>query len=83
MDESGAEELDPPAFTRLEQVSVPTFVIEAVHDPPAGRRLCEILAARIPAARHEAIDADHVVNMRRPDEFNRLVLEFLAANRWD
>ncbi len=58
-------------------------MIEAVHDPPFGRRVCEILAARIPGARLEVLEADHVVNMRRPDEFNRLVLEFLASSPLD
>ncbi len=34
--------------------------------------------ARIPGARRETIaGADHVLHMRRPEEFNRLVLSFL------
>ncbi|MFN2472273.1 MAG: alpha/beta fold hydrolase [Gaiellaceae bacterium] len=38
------------------------------------------LAEEIPDARLETIArADHLPNLRRPDEFDRLVLEFLAA----
>jgi len=43
------------------------------------RSLCRILAERIPGARLVQIpDTDHVVNMRRPAEFNQVVLEFLG-----
>jgi pimeloyl-ACP methyl ester carboxylesterase len=38
-----------------------------------------MLAERIPNARLVQIpDVDHVVNMRKPDEFNEVVLDFLA-----
>jgi pimeloyl-ACP methyl ester carboxylesterase len=41
--------------------------------------MAEVLADRIPAARLVRIrDVDHVVNMRKPEEFSRVVLDFLA-----
>jgi 3-oxoadipate enol-lactonase len=79
MDESGATTPDPPAIERLEDIGAPTLVLPADHDPPWHNRICEVLAARIPRARVVMITGtDHVVNMRQPAEFNRVVLEFLG-----
>ena len=78
MDESAAEELDPPAIERLEEIACPTLVVPADHDPPDLRRASAELAARVPGAVTVAIpDTDHVVGMRRPREFNDAVLAFL------
>jgi pimeloyl-ACP methyl ester carboxylesterase len=79
MDESGATRLDPPAIDRLEDIRVPTLVLPADHDPPWHLRICELLGARIPDSRLVRIpDTDHVVNMRQPEEFNRVVFDFLG-----
>jgi pimeloyl-ACP methyl ester carboxylesterase len=79
MDESGEEGLDPPAFARLGEIAVPTLVLPADHDPPEMGSICSTLAQRIPDARLFAIrETDHVVNVRRPPEFNRVVLDFLG-----
>ena len=41
--------------------------------------MCTAMAAAIPNARLVRIpDTDHVINLRRPDEFDRVVLGFLA-----
>lgn len=78
MDESGRIRLDPPAFERLEEIVAPTLVLPAEHDLSYMRRLCRILTERIPRARFSQIpETDHVLNMRQPGEFNRVVLEFL------
>ena len=67
MDESAAEELDPPAIERLEQVACPTLVLPADHDPVFSQRESQIMADRIPGAQTVAIsDVDHVINMRAP-----------------
>jgi 3-oxoadipate enol-lactonase len=79
MDESGRHEISPPAIERLEQVKAPTLVLPADKDPLVLRRLSAILAERIPDARLVQIpETDHVVNMRRPAEFDRIVLGFLG-----
>lgn len=78
MDESSATTPDPAAVDRLEEIGAPTLVLPADHDPPWHGRICELLRARIPRSRLVGIpDTDHVVNMRRPSEFNRVVIEFL------
>jgi pimeloyl-ACP methyl ester carboxylesterase len=79
MDEGGEEELDPPAIGRLEQIAVPTLVLPADHDPPFMIEICRILASRIANARMVQIpETDHVIGMRRPEEFNHVVLGFLG-----
>jgi len=77
MDESAAEEIDPPAALRLADIDVPTLVIEARHDPPDGRRASQLIAREVLDGRLVTIDADHVVNMRAPKEFDEAVLPFL------
>lgn len=78
MDESGQVRLDPPASERLEEVACPTLVLPADQDPPVMRRIAREVAGRVPNARFVDIaDTDHVVNVRQPEEFNRVVLDFL------
>jgi pimeloyl-ACP methyl ester carboxylesterase len=77
-DESGEVEVAPPAFERLEEIRAPTLVLPADHDPPWTPRVSRMLADRIPNAHLVQIpDVDHVVNMRKPAEFNAVVLAFL------
>jgi pimeloyl-ACP methyl ester carboxylesterase len=79
MDETGRRDISPPAIERLEQIEAPTLVLPADNDPLVFRRLSAILAERIPDARLVQIpETDHVVNMRRAAEFNRVVLGFLG-----
>jgi pimeloyl-ACP methyl ester carboxylesterase len=78
MDESGQEELDPPAAHRLGEIDVPTLVMIAGHDPPYMRRTGDLIARGILGARKVTIEeADHVVHVRRPAEFNATLLAFL------
>jgi pimeloyl-ACP methyl ester carboxylesterase len=78
-DESGAEELDPPAASRLHEITAPTLVLLAGHDPPDMKRIGEALREAIAGARVVTIEeADHVVNLRTPARFDELVLPFLA-----
>jgi len=82
MDDSGAEEMRPTAAERLEEVAVPTLVLPADLDPPVLQRASRVLAERIPDARLVRIPVvDHVIGMRRPQDFNREVLAFLASIR--
>jgi pimeloyl-ACP methyl ester carboxylesterase len=79
MDESGDAGIDPPAYARLEYVTSPTLVMPADHDPPYARRVYADLVDRIPGARVVHIsEVDHVVNLRKPAEFDRAVLGFLG-----
>jgi 3-oxoadipate enol-lactonase len=79
LDWSLAEQLSPPAAERLGQVRARALVMAADHDVGAFQALADVIAAGIPSARKVVIEgADHLPNLRKPDAFNRLVLEFLA-----
>jgi 3-oxoadipate enol-lactonase len=79
MDEGGEERLDPPAAHRLEEIDVPTLILEAEHDPPDMKRLADFLVREVIGSRKVVVEgADHVLNMRQPERFEDLVLPFLA-----
>ncbi len=79
LDESGEIPIDPPAAARLGEIVAPTLVLPADHDPPWHERMCVEIAAGIPGTRLVRIpETDHVIPMRRPAEFNRVVLGFLG-----
>jgi 3-oxoadipate enol-lactonase len=72
------EELQPPAITRLSEVRAPTLVIVGELDLPEKLELADHLATSIPGARQEIIaNAAHMVSMEQPQQFNRIVLDFL------
>jgi pimeloyl-ACP methyl ester carboxylesterase len=68
--------VDPPAATRLGEVGVPTLVVVGSHEIEEFRSISDRLAAEIPGARKAVLPAAHLVAFERPDEFNRLVLDF-------
>lgn len=70
---------DPRTFQRLSQIRVPTLVIIGDRDVPPQILLTDNIHSRIPGSKRVIIrGADHIVNMSKPDEFNRAVLEFLT-----
>jgi 3-oxoadipate enol-lactonase len=63
---------------RLAEVEAPTLVLVGEEDQPDIRAIAERLAREIPGARAERIaNTAHVPSMERPEEFDRLVLDFL------
>ena len=72
--------IDPPATKRLAEIRVPTLIVLGAQDVPDINEMWREFGPQIPGARTVVIDgADHVVNMRRPREFNELVLGFLES----
>ena len=73
------QELQPPANTRLAEVHVPTLIVIGDLDLPEKLDLAKHLANDISGAKLEIIvGAAHMVSMEQPQEFNRIVLNFLA-----
>jgi 3-oxoadipate enol-lactonase len=73
------EWVEPPATERLGEISAPTLVLVGAEDLPDFRAIAERLAAEIPGAERAVIEgARHLPGVERPEELNRLVLEFLA-----
>lgn len=78
MDESGARHPEPSAYERLSDIAVPTLVLCPDHDPPDTERQCRLVADGVANGRFVVIpDTDHVMNVRQPEGFNRVVLGFL------
>ena len=78
-DEAEELSLNPAAITRLAEVQVPTLLIAGDYDIPDKLALTQKLAAEMPNARQVIIPGvAHMVSMEKPDEFNRVVLDFLS-----
>ena len=72
---------DPPAATRLNEITASTLVVVGDKDLPNVLEAADLLVESIPHARKAVIDdAAHLPNLEHPDEFNRIVLDFLRAN---
>lgn len=68
----------PSAEQRLEEIVAPTLVVVGTEDVEDIRAMAEALAAAIPGARAVTIEgAGHLPSLERPDELNRLLLDFL------
>jgi pimeloyl-ACP methyl ester carboxylesterase len=79
-------EKSPPAqnmlaIRRLHEITAPTLVVAGDKDVPTVMEAADLLTDSIPGARKAIIrDAAHLPNLERPEEFNRIVLEFLLAD---
>ncbi|HET7857163.1 MAG TPA: alpha/beta fold hydrolase [Gaiellaceae bacterium] len=64
---------------RAREIKAPTLVLTGEEDREDMQAIADRLAAEIPDARRASIPgAAHLPSLERPDEFDRLVLEFLA-----
>lgn len=75
------EEVDParPAAGHLDEIVAPTLVVCGADDQAGSVARSTMLAEQISGARLEMIDdAAHVPNLEHPEQFNRLVGEFLG-----
>jgi pimeloyl-ACP methyl ester carboxylesterase len=70
--------IDPPATKRLEQINQSTLIVTAEYDIKPCREVADLMELSIPnAIKIDMPDASHVMNMERPDEFNKAVFDFL------
>jgi pimeloyl-ACP methyl ester carboxylesterase len=72
--------LEPPAFERLAEIEVPTLLIVGSLDTLNTQQSINQLAANIRGVKKVVMEGlTHVPNLERPEEFNRIVLDFLAS----
>jgi 3-oxoadipate enol-lactonase len=72
--------LDPPVRDRLSELRVPVLVIVGDHDQPHVVASADHFVDAIADARKVVMPGTaHLPSMERPDEFNRLVLDFLRG----
>ncbi len=70
---------DTPTFKRLREIKAPTLLIVGDRDVEGMVLLSKRLQGLIPNSKLVIVEgADHVVNLSKPVQFNRLVLEFLT-----
>jgi pimeloyl-ACP methyl ester carboxylesterase len=73
--------LEPPASTRLAEISVPTLVVTGDEDVRDIHEIADKLAAEIPGAERATIaGSGHLPSLERPEEFDRVVLAFLRKH---
>jgi len=69
---------EPPAFTKLSQIRIPTILIVGDQDVKGMQLMTKRLHELIPGSKLKVIrGADHIANMSRPEEFNAIVSSFL------
>lgn len=72
--------LDPPAAGRLSEIAVPTLIVEGELDPSDTHAAADALATGIAGARRVTMKGvAHLPNLERPDDFRRIVRDFLAS----
>jgi 3-oxoadipate enol-lactonase len=77
-------ELDPPAINRLEEINAPTLAIVGSLDMPDILDIVNRVDQHVRNSQKEIIPgAAHMINMEKPEEFNKLVLDFLLKTNRD
>ncbi|HEX8890539.1 MAG TPA: alpha/beta fold hydrolase [Pyrinomonadaceae bacterium] len=67
-----------PTIERLAEIKAPTLVVVGDHDAQTIQAIADILKDKIPGAEKVVItDVGHHLNMEKPKEYNRIVLDFL------
>ena len=69
---------EPPAVGRLSEIKVPTLIVIGERDAPDNHAIADTLEVGISEAEKMVMPATgHMLNLEKPEEFNRLVLRFL------
>jgi 3-oxoadipate enol-lactonase len=77
-DRAREELLVPDVSERLDEVQASTLVLTGAEDQPDMQSIADLLVEGIPDARRATIaGAAHIPSLEQPDEFDRLVLDFL------
>ena len=72
--------IEPPAITRLDEIAAPTLVVVGDEDLLHCMANADLIASKVPGARKVVIeDAAHLPSLERPEEFNRVLLDFLTT----
>ena len=72
--------LDTPVDQLLDTISVPTLIVTADHDHETSREAADLMAERIPNSKKIVFsDSSHFMHVDKPEEFNKLVLEFISS----
>jgi 3-oxoadipate enol-lactonase len=71
-----------PAIAHLSEIRVPTLILVGDQDIPDVHAHAGVIENGIPNSRRVVVeDTGHLMYLEKPDEFSRLVIIFLQANR--
>jgi 3-oxoadipate enol-lactonase len=74
-----AQGIGPPAAEQFDRIAAPTLVVVGEQDIPDCLAMADRLAREIPGARKAVLpDVGHMANMEAPEQFNEILLSFLA-----
>ena len=74
-----SQPIDRPAITRLNEIAAPTLVIVGSEDLPHCLANADLITSKIAGSRKVILkDAAHLPSLERPEEFNRVLLDFLT-----
>jgi 3-oxoadipate enol-lactonase len=80
LNDTPATNLDPPAATRLEQLAIPTLVVDGELDLDYNHAIADQLVARIPSAQLLRLpDVGHMASLEAPDTITAAIAAL--ANR--
>lgn len=80
LDPAPNQPLDPPAWGRLYEIALPTLLIVGEKDDIALHRFADKLEQEISGAKRVTIaGTHHMTHMEKPEEFNRIILDFLKT----
>lgn len=69
----------PLAANQLENLNLPTLIITAEYDLEACKEVADLMEQKIKHTTKMVVaDAGHCMNMDKPSEFNKIVLDFLS-----
>jgi 3-oxoadipate enol-lactonase len=72
----------PDSLPRLSEIRVPTLILVGDADIPDVHAHAGVIEAGIPNSRRIVVeDAGHLMYLEKPEEFSRLVITFIKANR--
>ena len=74
---------DGPAIERIADLRIPTMVMVGDQDVPDIQKVADLLVRTIPAASKAVIPGTaQLLNMERPQEFNRVVFDYLTHRQF-
>jgi 3-oxoadipate enol-lactonase len=63
----------------IPRIRAPTLIIAGRQDPATTVEVAEFMQSSIPGAQLAVIDASHIANVERPQEYSDIVLRFLTG----
>jgi pimeloyl-ACP methyl ester carboxylesterase len=76
------QRLTPPAISRLGEVRAPTLIVVGEQDVQGVLTLADRLEAEIAGAQKVVMPrVAHLPNMEQPEQFNRIVFDFLQTTK--